>query len=379
MQKVYLISAAHSLNDAYAAFLPTFMPHIKETLGLSYLLASSLNSVVGLLHIIVQPLLGYVSDRVRRPIFIIIGPILCALGATLVPNATSYFWALLFAALWGFGSATFHPQGAGGIGYVADPKRLTDALAWYNIGGNIGVTLSPLIAISFVYLFGYKGLLLSAIPTFIVGYLIFKKVPFLHNSERTAKRKGFFRTIASLFAVLYPFWGISVTRDLVTQGVRFFLPLKIAEQGGNLGDIGPILFLIMLAGTLAMLPAGYLSRRFGNKKFLMTTMSAGGMVLLAASLTNGMLATSLYVLGVALITATLPSTVAFAQKAVPHDRSAASSIVMGLAWGLCNILMAPLGKVADVFGVQSTLVLVGFLPLACIPFFFTAPFKNVEG
>lgn len=377
MLKVYLISASHCLNDAYAAFLPTFMPYIKETLGLNYFLASTLSSVVGVFHIIFQPLLGYFSDRMRRPIFIIWGPILCALGATLVPNAPTYWLALVFAALWGLGSAMFHPQGTGGVGYVAKSERLTESLACYNIGGNIGVTISPLIGVACVYLLGYKWLPLTVIPTLILGYLVYKNIPILHETKRTEKRQGFFKTFASLFAVLYPLWGISVTRDLVVQGIRFFLPLQIAEQGGDLSAIGQILFLIMLVSTFAMLPAAYLARRFGNKNFLRTTLIISGIVLIFAPFADGYAAISLYTIGVALMVATLPSTVAFAQRLVPENRSAASSIVMGLAWGFCNILMAPLGSMADIFGIKATLAFVGFLPFTCIPYFFTTPFKKI--
>ena len=65
--KVVLISLAHGVNDMYAAFLPTFVPYIKASLGLDYALTGALSLIVGLCHIVGQPVIGYSYDRIRRP------------------------------------------------------------------------------------------------------------------------------------------------------------------------------------------------------------------------------------------------------------------------------------------------------------------------
>ena len=65
--RVLLISLAHGVNDMYAAFLNTFVPHIKLTLGLDYALTGALSLIVGLCHIVGQPVIGYFCDRIRHP------------------------------------------------------------------------------------------------------------------------------------------------------------------------------------------------------------------------------------------------------------------------------------------------------------------------
>lgn len=375
--KVLLIAAAHCINDTFASFLPTFIPYIKETLGLNYAFASALNSVMGIQHIIMQPLIGYMSDRVRRPMFILFGPIMCGLGATLLPNAPTYGLALLCTAVWGIGSAMYHSQGAGGIGYAAKPERLTESLTIYNIGGTLGTMLSPLIAIGLVRSVGYKGVPLAVLPTLLLAVAVIRVMPVLNEGAAKHERKGFFRTFGALFAVLYPLWFIAMIRDLVTQGVRFFLPLQITEHGGDLGEVGTILFLIMLGSSLAMVPAGWLTRRYGAKRLLVTTLTASGCALLCAPFVGGIIRSILYIVGVSLMMATLPSTVSLAQQIVPGDRSVASSIVMGLAWGVSNILMTPAGGIADVFGIRATMIMIGILPFICLPFFLCPVFKKV--
>lgn len=377
--KVGLISLAHGVNDMYAGFLNTFIPYIKSNLGLDYALAGSFNVIVGIFHIICQPIIGYMCDRIRRPVLMIVGPVLCGLGAVMIPNTHSYGMAILFAGMWGMGSALYHPQGSGGIGYVAKPERLTQALTWFNIAGTAGTMLSPLIAVFAVRTLGYKGLFVTLIPALLLAPLLYFSMPFLREEVPVCqeKRAGFFRTISSLFMVLYPIWAVSLLRDLIFQCVRFFLPLKIVADGGSLESVGTILFCITLAGTLVMFPMANVARRIGNKLTIQLSMLCTFITLTAAAMSTGILSILFYVVGVSCVNATLPLTVAMAQRLVPGERSAASSIVMGLSWGLSNILVSPFGKIADIAGIETTFFLVGFLPLLSIPFFMTAPFRKL--
>ena len=378
--KVALISLAHGVNDMYAGFLSTFLPFIKENLGLSYALAGSFNVIVGFFHIVCQPAIGYLCDRIRRPVLMIVGPILCGLGAVMLPNTHSYWMAIAFAGLWGFGSALYHPQGSGGIGYVSEPERLTFSLTWFNIAGTVGSMLSPLIAVWAVRYWGYQGLPLTLLPALLLAPLLYFSMPFLREEIVCSdeKRQGFFKTMGALFAILYPIWAISLSRDLVFQCVRFFVPLKIVSQGGSLESVGTVVFCITLGGTLAMIPIGAVARRWGNKRTLMVTMLTAPVVLVAAALTTGIFSVALYLIGVSVIYSTLPLTVTMAQMLVPGERSAASSIVMGLSWGCSNILVSPFGKIADMIGIEAALIFVGLLPLLGMPFFWTRPFKILK-
>jgi FSR family fosmidomycin resistance protein-like MFS transporter len=77
---------------------------------------------------------------------------------------------------------------------------------------------------------------------------------------------------------------------------------------------------------------------------------------------------ALFVAGTAFINASQPITAAMGQEAAPEARSTASSIVMGLSWGIGGFIMAPLGYLADRTGLTTTLVVIGLLPLLSLPF-----------
>jgi len=85
-------------------------------------------------------------------------------------------------------------------------------------------------------------------------------------------------------------------------------------------------------------------------------------------MTKGAISIALYLVGVSAANATLPVTAALAQEMAPQSRSMASSIVMGLSWGIANLLTGPLGFVADHFGIQATMTIVASLPLCALPF-----------
>ncbi len=368
--KVVLISLAHGVNDMYAAFLPTFVPYVKASLGLDYALTGTLSLIVGLCHIVGQPVIGYLCDRIRRPYLLMGGPLLCGLGAVMIPNAGSYGGALLFAGLWGIGSAMYHPQGSGGVGYVSRPEKLPAALTLFNITGTAGVLLSPVVAVFVVKRLGYGGLWVTLLPPLLLAPLLFFSMPYLRENlpPSTAGAAGFRKSFGGAFAVLFPVWAVAVVRDIVFQGVRFFLPLKIAAEGGSLDDIGAVLFCITLGGTVAMIPAARLARRMSVRTLLAGSMLLGSFFLIAAALTSGAPSTLLYVAGVSCVFSTMTLTVVLAQTLMPHSRSVASSIVMGLAWGVANAALYPLGGIADVVGIRNTTLTLGILPLMSLVF-----------
>ena len=378
--RVLLISLAHGANDMYAAFLPTFIPYIKETLGLDYALSGTLSLIVGFCHIIVQPMTGYLSDRTRRPWLLMFGPLLCGFGAIMIPNARSYAWALLFAALWGIGSALYHPQGSGGVGYVSRPERLAFSLTVFNIFGTLGVLVSPIVAVNTVRALGHNGLWVTLLPPLLLAPMIFISMPYLREAGtlRSASHSSFVRDFGSMFLLLFPIWAVSFLRDLVFQGVRFFLPLKAAAEGGSLDEIGTMLFLITLGGTVTMIPVERLARRVSFKRILLVSMSLGSLLLLGAGSARGLVSTLLYIAGVSCVYATMPLTVVLAQRLLPQARSVASSVVMGLSWGTANAALYPMGMAADALGVQSALLILGALPLLALSFFLSPTFRKLE-
>ena len=370
--KITLLCLGHFFTDIHSAFLNTFIPLIISNLGISVAQAGGLQALSGAIHIFCQPLLGFMADRSSRPIPVIVGPLLVALGASMLPLAPSYGAALFFTGLWGLGSATFHPQGHGAVGLVASPERLAFNLSLFAVAGMLGGTLSPLYALGLAKLVGYRLLpLVTFIPVAFLGLLTWRYLARFNDDETPAETLhlgDIGPRIALVFRKIYRVWAISVARDTAFQATRFFLPLVITASGGGLGQVGTVLFFMMAAGTVSPLIGGRLSDAFGKERVLFLLLLATPLCLVPAALISGLPSYMLFVAGTSLINATQPITAAMGQEAAPEARSTASSIVMGLSWGLGGFAMAPLGYLADRAGLTTTLVVIGLLPLLSLPF-----------
>jgi FSR family fosmidomycin resistance protein-like MFS transporter len=164
-------------------------------------------------------------------------------------------------------------------------------------------------------------------------------------------------------------WLVCVCRDTSVEGIRFFLPLLIASRGGNIVNIGTVLFWISATGALSPMIGGKLADRFGTMRVIKITMATAPFFLIPAAMIKGIPSILLYMAGNALLQGILPVTSAASQEMAPGARSTAASMVTGLSFGLAGLLTAPIGAMADSFGLTWVLIFMGFLPLLPIPLF----------
>lgn len=371
--KLTVLALTHFINDIHGSFLATFIPVIVQSLGITYAQAGLLKSLSGVIHMVIQPMAGYISDLFTRPYALVAGPVMTALGAALLPAAPTYGTTFLFVGLWGFGSAVYHPSGHGGVGYVEDPSKLAFFLAIFAVGGIFGGTVSPLYAIALYRLFGPALLPFAAlVPVALTGYLTWRVIPKLKDKAHDAKPStlDFASTMWGSFRKIYPIWTVAVCRDTAVEGVRFFLPLLIAARGGSIVNVGAILFTINIIGAVSPMLGGHIADAIGRKKVIAAGMIAAPFFLVPAALTTGPVSIILYMAGNAFLQALLPVTGAAAQEMAPLSRSVVSSLVTGFAFGLAGLLLAPIGLFADVFGLVSALIFIGFIPLIPMPLYF---------
>jgi len=226
---------------------------------------------------------------------------------------------------------------------------------------------------------GYRWLPVAVVPALLFAVLVYFSMPFLRNEVASDKKHaGFFKTFRSLFVLLYPFWGISMVRDLLYQCLRFFLPMKIVAQGGRLESVGVVVFCLTLACIIGIIPIEKVAARFGGKKAISGSLLAGSGTLLAAGFSTGIFSIALYTIGLACVYSTIALTTTMAQNLAPNERSMASTIVQGLAWGVGNVLVSPFGKFADLFGIDAAFIMLALLPLLVMPLLLTRPFKMVK-
>lgn len=381
------VSAMHFINDLHPTLLPTFLPEIVKRLSLSLGEAGFLSTLFGMLNLVVQPLAGHFADKTDRPVFALYAPLLTASGAYLLPIAPTYGAALLFVSLMGMGTASFHPQGHGLTGIAGGSERLGSYLAIFAAAGTLGSALSPLYAVFLLRTLGPSLMPLALIG--VAAYIFTARLWIPSGTPKKEREEDEFETeledspqastkpsMLNVAKICLALILISIVRDSTFQGIRVFLPLLVTSRGGSLEAGGTVLFAYTIAGSFANLCGGKMADKFGKMPVVVAMLLLAPLFMFPAIQANGMFSIALFICGGACISATNPVTLAMAQELVPESRSTASSLVMGVSWGMANIVASPIGMLADRIGLALTLSFVALAPLTVVAYYATARFRK---
>ena len=346
------MALAHGVNDAYAAFLAPLLPRIMERLGLSIAMAATLAMALSLAASILQPLMGYLSDRYGRRIFVVLGPLL---SATFLPlmGVTSSFWILVvFLTLGGLGSAVFHPPAASMAARISEGKGSGLRMSVFSLGGSLGWAIGPLIAVGLVGWFGMDKLWLAMFPGILVALALYPLLPPGRTDRGARLPPSPGKILKRLRGPLGLLFGISVAGAFAQRVFLTMGPIAAARAGAS--EAAGALALSLYLGTQALgtLTGGYLADRM-DRSYLLAglTFFAFPAHFLAVYLTPGQVP-AYFMAGVAGFfgMAMMPAIVVKAQELLPDSAAVSSGIVMGLAWGVGSLCVLGTGALGDWIG-----------------------------
>jgi FSR family fosmidomycin resistance protein-like MFS transporter len=360
--RLALVTWGHFLNDCYGSFFAPILPLLIEKLALSLTLASGLASISSITSAVFQPLYGVASDRIRGRLFIVLGPLLstiCMSLITVAPNASLIGCLLLLA---GMGSAAFHAQAVAAAGAVSGDQK-GFGISVFIFGGSVGFAMGPLAIIGAVHLWGLERSYYAMIPGLLSVILLalYLQVPqaALQRTVLPSLAEAFtgaHRSMALLFA-------IAVIREFSRLAVVTFLPIFLAQQGRSLAVGGTTLALFSLAGALGGMVGGSLSDRWGRRAVILVSGLLCVPFLHGIFRTEGLLALAFLALAAATLSGAHSVVIALAQELVPSRTSTASSLVMGLGWGVAGVLLIGFGNLAEHISVPRALDIAVTLPL----------------
>ena len=162
-----ILSIAHLVTDVNQGALPVLLPYFKETLHLSYTTAGVILLFSNITSSVIQPAFGYLSDR--RPIgwFLPVAPVIASAGMAITGFLPNYSLLLICVIGYGFGVASFHQEGFK-TAYFFTGERKATGMSIFAVGGNLGVAIGPIFALSLVSMFGIKGTLGMVIPGVVI-------------------------------------------------------------------------------------------------------------------------------------------------------------------------------------------------------------------
>jgi len=364
---IFALFLIHFIGDFFQSFIRPLLPVMANKFDLSLAQVGLITGVATFMAFLIQPIFGYLADRYKTRLVLLIGSFA---GAICIPmiGVAPYFWmVLLLIGLGSISSAIYHPTAAGMVSVYAG-RRTGLAMSLFGLGGTFGFTFGPLVCSGYVTLMGMHRLPILTLFGVLVFAVLFIMIPASNGSGHT--QKDFFgslkKSIGKVWKPVVLIWSIACSRAFVEQALLTFIPVLTAAEGHSLMSVGGILSLFTVGGSVSALVCGHLADRIGFKPIYYFSFALSSPSLLLFIQATGWQLYPLAFISGFLLLATLFPAVALAQKVVPQSRSLVSSIVMGLALGISGLLMPLTGKIADAVGIRMVLNFVAFIPLAAL-------------
>ena len=361
------ISFSHMLNDMMQSLMLAIYPLFKSNLHLSFVQIGFITLTYQVTASILQPLVGLYTDRKPRPFSLSVGMGFTFCGLLLLSRADSFGHVLVAAACVGMGSSIFHPESSR-VARLASGGRHGLAQSIFQVGGNAGTALGPLLAAAFIVPHGQSSLAWFSIAALLAMVVLGLVGRWSAHQQRPGHRRAHAevaappralvrRTLAVLLALVFSkfFYLASINTYLI-----FYLQTRF---GLGLRDAQLHLFVFLAAVAAGTLLGGPIGDRIGRKRVIWASIL--GVAPFTLALPYAPLAWSApltAVIGFVLASA-FPSIIVYAQELMPGKVGAVAGLFFGLAFGLGGIGAAALGQLADVIGIVGVYKVCAFLPL----------------
>ena len=271
---LFAIAFAHLCNDLIQAVIPALYPKLQQKYGLTLSQIGIITFCFQLSACIFQPVVGAFTDKKPMPYSQIYGMAVSGLGVLLLAYAPSFNWILLSVTLVGVGSSIFHPESSR-VAYLAAGGRRSFAQAIFQIGGNTGAALAPLLIAWIiipndqVYILWF--LVLIVISQFVLFYIGNWYDESLKNSFKLKVKRIIHtqlpkRKIRIGFIVLLL---LIVSKYSYTAGISSYIQFYLIDKFG-ITDVQAQLFLFyyLIATAIGTLVGGLFGDRFGRKNVI---------------------------------------------------------------------------------------------------------------
>lgn len=348
---VGVVTLSHFVNDTFTSLLTPLLPQLRDAYGVSIAQTAVLVAILSFVGSMIQPLVGIVGDRVDRRLLAALGPVLAAVGMTLMGYAPSFAALGGLLALGGVGSAIFHPSGAAYVALGSRPQSRGLFASIFSAGGTAGIALGPLLATS---------LDLRSLPYLLPAGLVMGALSYLVTPS-TAGEGGKARTLADYAAVwrgpIRTLWAMSVLRSVSTVSYTGLLGFILTARG-QAEHIGPSLAVFSFSSAIGGIVGGRLSDRLGRTVVLRSSVlvTVPLFVALVYSRPEQPWYYPLTFLVGGLANANIPVAVVAAQEYAPGHVATASAMMMGFSWGTAGVLFLAVGQLADVIGPSGAMV-----------------------
>jgi FSR family fosmidomycin resistance protein-like MFS transporter len=358
-----LLSVGHMVVDINQGALPAILPFLREAFALSYAGAAAIILVATVASSVIQPLFGYLADRITQRWLLPLSVLVAGLGVSLTGVAPNYAMILGAVTLAGVGIAAYHPEGYRTASTVAGARKAT-GLSFFSVGGNVGHALGPVIVTLLVTTFGLPGSLGLLVPSVLLAAVLAMILPRLaapQAAERRVQETACARPIVTPMALLIL---IVTLRSWTQLGLTTFVPFYYLDAlQGDPRMIGPILFAFLGAGAVGTLVGGPLADRWGPRRVILYAFLWATPLIVGFLLTRGVVALAFLASSGFVLVSTFTVSIVLAQAYLPRQLGMASGLIVGFAIGMGGIGVVALGWLADRWGLLTALGVIAAMPL----------------
>lgn len=378
------LSISHCLNDSLQAVISASYPVLKDEMTLSFAQIGLITLVYQMAASIFQPITGLFFDR--RPIAwsLPIGMTSTLIGLLSLAFATSLHWVLCSVFLIGLGSSVFHPEAAR-ITSLASGGRRGLAQSLFQVGGNFGGAIGPLLVALLVAPYGRNHIALFAILALVAILMMipvckwYKRYLIRVKREATAEKGRvemplpLAQTVFSISILLILIFSKYIYMASLSSYYTFYL----IEKFGVSVQVSQVLLFVFLVSTAAgTLLGGPIGDRVGRKYVIWASiLGAAPFALLMPHASLLWTVVLSFCVGLTLSSA-FPAILVYAQELLPYKLGLISGLFYGLAFGVAGIASAVLGNMADRYGLEAVYSVCAYMPLLGLVTYFLPNLKR---
>lgn len=365
---LFSISFSHMLNDMMQSVIPSVYPMIKDKYQLSFTQIGLITFAFQLTASLLQPFVGIYTDRRPQPYSFVIGMFFSLAGIILLSQASGFYSILLAVSCVGVGSSVFHPESSK-VAYYASGGRRGLAQSIFQLGGNFGSAIGPLLVAAIVVPRGQYYILWFMLAAFM-GIFVLSRVgvwyrSFLsqaHSRKKIVEQNGLSRrtVVVSVVILLVLIFSKYFYMAGITSYLTFYLIEKfsLSVQQSQL-----YLFLFLISVAAGTLIGGPLGDRFGRKIIIWASILGAAPFTLLLPYAD-LFWTGILIAIIGFIMASAFSAIlVYAQELMPGKIGMISGLFFGFAFGMGGLGSAVLGKMADYTGIAFVYKICAFLPL----------------
>ena len=376
------ISFSHLLNDTIQALIPSIYPLLRESYHLTFAQLGWITFTFQCTASLFQPLVGWTLDRKPLPHSLAVGMGLSLIGLLALSVANNFGLILLSAAMVGLGSAIFHPE-ASRVAHMAAGMRRGFAQSLFQLGGNAGTALGPLLAAIIIVSRGLGHIAWFSLLA-LVGVIVLWKIGtwqrnnyhrIVHKAHPAGHRHLALprsKVILSLGVLVALVFSKYVYLTSLTSYYTFYL---IDRFSVSIRTSQLFLFVFLFSVALGTIVGGPVGDRIGRKRVIW--FSILGVAPFSLALPHvGLVATAVLTVFIGMILASAFSAIiVYAQELVPGKVGTVAGLFFGLAFGSAGVGSAALGQLADHTSIEFVFAVCAFLPLIGL---LTAFLPNIE-